>query len=228
MSSNMTDPGWAATLSLSAAPASDTSSPAPPAPMNVTDEPFLQLPQRQTAACVRADAPGAQQAQVHDFPWNADGVGEHSPQPHPTGWACMRTEQLPQRHPTSWDRLDTEDDEHEGQPHEHLPGVHEQHERPVPFEARELLLLALLTRLVLLGRAEREVEDAPPLIARPAEGMTNASASLPAKARVAAPIKTEVVFMARRWCKALGPLRAACTSVREGGSCLLPGPALES
>lgn len=87
-------------------------------PMTVTEEPFLQFPQRQTAAGVLAGAPGAQHAQVHLAPWNEDGaVVEHSPQPQPWGWACMRTEHAPQRQPAQWDRAESAD-EHEGQEHE--------------------------------------------------------------------------------------------------------------
>lgn len=128
-------------------------------------------------------------------------VVEHSPQPQPDGWACMRTpEHAPQRQPARCDRAKTPP-EQEGQPHD-LPcegRLQEMQEHPEPQAAERPTVLLLLLPTVWWER--REVEEAAPptkllLLLLPAGIMKKDSTLLlPAYASAAEIANREVNFM---------------------------------
>lgn len=130
---------------------------------------------------------------LQEHPWKAPllSVDEQSPQPQPSGCACMRTEQAPQRHPPPWDRAETAaKDEQEGHMQEHpwAPlGEHEEQEHPAACDAAVPRLCC-----AEVDEDKGEVENAPP--ATTPAGMKNASALLATSASTAAPI-TPVGFM---------------------------------
>lgn len=179
----MTDSGSSTSLSRSPSPASETWS----APILITvAEEAPRLPGRLVQALQVQGSPLVREAQSghsQQALWNAAGAVEQSPQPQPTGCACMRTEHAPQRQPAAWDRAETPEVQ-AGQRHD-LPQVrlHEMQEHPGELAAGRAT--ALLPRLTPCAVRAGEVDDAPPT--KFPAGTKNASALLATKASTEAP-----------------------------------------
>lgn len=194
VSSNMTDSGSSTSLSRSPAllPAASDTWPAPAILITVADE-APRLAGRLVQTLHVQGSPVAREEQSEhsqQAPWNATGAGEQSPQPQPSGCACMRTEHAPQRQLASWDRPETPE-EQDGHRHD-LPQVrvHEMQEHPAPWAAARATTLLLL--LTLLCPVRGEVDEAPPT--KFPTGAKKASAFLATNASTAAP-NTAMDFM---------------------------------